>query len=80
MNLFKSIMKWISVSVYACFLATIAYAATLPEPIKLYVVYSYKFDERTIQKIFLKKENAKKYCDTYKESHNYTFEEVTVNE
>jgi len=80
MNRFKSVMKWIGVGVYACFLATVAYAATMPEPIKLYVIYTYKFNERTIEKIFIKKENAQKYCDTFKESHNYTFEELTVAE
>lgn len=80
MNLFKSVIKWTGVGVYACFLATIAYAATMPEPIKLYVIYTYKFNERVIEKIFIKKENAQKYCDTYKESHNYTFEEITVSE
>jgi hypothetical protein len=46
--------------------ACFAYAATLQEPI--------------IERIFLKKEHAQKYCDTYKESHNYTFEEVTITE
>ena len=80
MNLFKSTMKWIGVSVYACFLATIAYAATLPEPIKLYVIYTYKFNERVIEKIYIKKENAQKYCDMFRDSHNYTFEEITVSE
>ena len=80
MNLFKSVIKWIGVGVYACFLATIAYAATMPEPIKLYVIYSYKFNERVIEKIYIKKENAKKYCDDFKESHNYTFEEITLSE
>ena len=80
MNLFKSVIKWTGVGVYACFLATIAYAATMPEPIKLYVIYSYKFNERVIEKIYIKKENAKKYCDDFKESHNYTFEEITLSE
>ena len=76
MNLFKSVIKWTGIGLFACF----AYAATLPEPIKLYVIYTYKFNERVIEKIFIKKENAQKYCDTYKESHNYTFEEITVSE
>ena len=80
MNRFKYIIKWVSVGVYACFLATIAYAATMPDPIKVYVIYTYKFNERIIEKIFLKKENAQKYCDTYKESHNYTFEELSITE
>ena len=76
MNLFKSIMKWTGICLFACF----AYAATLPEPVKVYVIYTYKFNERIIERIFLKKENAQKYCDTYKESHNYTFEELSITE
>lgn len=76
MNLFKSVIKWTGIGLFACF----AYAATLPEPIKLYVIYTYKFNERVIEKIYIKKENAQKYCDMFKDSHDYTFEEVTVKE
>jgi len=76
MNLFKSVIKWTGIGLFACF----AYAATLPEPVKLYVIYTYKFNERVIEKIFIKKENAQKYCDMFKDSHDYTFEEVTVKE
>jgi len=25
-------------------------------------------------------ENAQKYCDTYKESHNYTYKEISISE
>ena len=39
MKLFKSIIKWTGVIVYAGFLATVAYAATITEPIKVYVIY-----------------------------------------
>jgi len=77
MNRFKSIVKWIGI---ATLLATVAYAATVSEPIKLYVIYTYKFNERVIEKIYIKKENAQKYCDAFKENHNYTFEEITVTE
>lgn len=76
MNLFKSVIKWSGIGLFACF----AYAATLPEPIKLYVIYTYKFNEKVIEKIFIKKENAQKYCDVFKDSHNYTFEEIIVSE
>lgn len=76
MNLFKSVIKWTGIGLFACF----AYAATMPDPIKLYVIYSYKFNERVIEKIYIKKENAQKYCDMFKDSHNYTFEEITVSE
>jgi len=80
MNRFKRVIKWTGVLVYAGFLATVAYAATMPEPIKLYVIYTYKFNERVIEKIYIKKENAQKYCDAFKDSHNYTFEELTISE
>ena len=60
MNLFKSIIKWCGVIVYAGFLATVAYAATLPEPIKVYLIISSRGGEYTIEKIYLKKENAEK--------------------
>lgn len=76
MNLFKSVIKWMGIGLFACF----AYAATLPEPVKLYVIYTYKFNERVIEKIYIKKENAQKYCEQFKDSHDYTFEEVTVKE
>jgi hypothetical protein len=76
MNLFTSVIKWTSIGLFACF----AYAATLPEPIKLYVIYTYKFNERVIEKIFIRKDNAQKYCEQFKDSHDYTFEEITVKE
>jgi len=80
MNRFKRVIKWTGVLVYAGFLATVAYAATMTEPIKVYVIYTYKFNERVIEKIYIKKENAQKYCDAFKDSHNYTFEELTISE
>ena len=80
MNLFKSIIKWCGVIVYAAFLATVAYAATLPEPIKVYLIISSRGGEYTIEKIYLKKENAQKYCDMYKDSHNYSVEEKELTE
>lgn len=43
MNLFKSVIKWSGIGLFACF----AYAATLPEPIKLYVIYT--FEEITVK-------------------------------
>jgi len=80
MNLFKNIIKWCGVIIYASFLATVAYAATLPEPIKVYLIISTRTGDYTIEKIFLKKENAEKYRDMYKEHHNYTIEERSLAE
>ena len=31
-------------------------------------------------KVYLKKENAQKYCDMYKDSHNYSVEEKELTE
>ena len=76
MNLFNKIIKWCGIALFTAF----AYAATLPDPVKVYVIYTYKFNERVIEKIFIRKENAQKYCDTFKENHNYTFEELTISE
>lgn len=56
------------------------YGAVSKDSTKIYVIYTYKYNERVIEKIFLRKENAQKYCDTYKESHNYTFEEMDLTE
>lgn len=47
---------------------------------KIYVIYSYKYNDKIIEKIFVKKENAQKYCEAYKDSHNYTFEELSLLE
>ena len=47
---------------------------------KVYVIYSYKYNDKIIEKIFVKKENAQKYCEAYKDSHNYTFEELSLLE
>ncbi len=47
---------------------------------KVYVIYSCKYNEKIIEKIFVKKENAQKYCEAYKDSHNYTFEELSLLE
>lgn len=73
-------MKQIIKYILCLCIASIAFASTVSNQIKLYVVYTYKFDEKVIERIYLKKENAQKYCDNYKDSHNYTFEEVIISE
>ena len=80
MNLFKTIIKWCGVTLYAAFLATVAYAATLPEPVKVYLIVSSRTGDYTIEKIFLIKQNAEKYRDMYKENHNYSIEERSLTE
>ena len=76
MNLFKSVIKWTGIGLFACF----AYAATLPEPVKVYLIVSSRTGDYTIEKIFLIKQNAEKYRDMYKENHNYVVEERSLTE
>ena len=76
MNLFKNLIKWCGISLFTAF----AYAATLPEPIKIYLIVSTRSGEYTIEKIFLRKDNAEKYRDMYKDHHNYTIEERNLTE
>jgi len=65
-------------------IGTLAYASTnevqiLPK-IKIYCVMSYRTGDRTIEKIYMKRDNAKKYADMYKDSHNYEIEEFELTE
>lgn len=77
MNLFKTIIKWCGIILFT---AAFAYAATLPEPIKVYLIVSSRSGEYTIEKIYLRKENAEKYCEMFKDSHNYVIEERKLTE
>ena len=63
-------------------LAAILLTAMTVEPpkIKVYLITSYRGNDLTIEKVYLKKENAQKYCDMYKESHNYSVEERELTE
>ena len=61
-------------------LITVVYASTSIEPIKVYFIISSRTGDRTIEKVYLVKENAQKYCNMYKDSHNYIIEEHTLSE
>lgn len=61
-------------------LISVAYATTITEPIKVYFVVSSRSGDRTIEKVYLLKDNAQKYCDMYKDSHNYIIEEHKLSE
>ena len=61
-------------------LITVAYASTITDPIKVYFVISSRTGDRTIERVYLVKENAQKYCDMYKDSHNYIIEEHKLSE
>jgi hypothetical protein len=72
----KTIIKWSGIMLFAAF----AYAATLPEPVKVYLIVSSRSGDYTIEKIFLIKQNAEKYRDMYKDHHNYVIEERSLTE
>lgn len=63
-------------------LAAILLTAMTVEPpkIKLYLITSYRGNDLIIEKIYLKKENAEKYRDMFKDSHNYSVEERELTE
>ena len=65
---------------FSVVLITVAYASTITEPIKLYFVVSSRSGDRTIERVYLLKENAEKYCNMYKDSHNYSIEEHKLSE
>jgi len=74
MNRFNKIM----VGSFAAILLT---AMTVEPPkLKVYLITSYRGSDLTIEKVYLKKENAEKYRDMYKESHNYSVEERELTE
>ncbi len=63
-------------------LAAILLTAMTVEPpkIKIYLIMSYRGNDLAIEKVYLKKGNAQKYCDMYKDSHNYSVEEKELTE
>ena len=73
MNRFNKIL----LGIIAVFLLT---ASTVDTKLKVYLIVSSRTGDYTIEKIFLKKENAEKYRDMYKENHNYTIEERELTE
>jgi hypothetical protein len=66
--------------IFSVVLITVAYASTIAEPIKVYFVVSSRSGDRTIERVYLLKENAEKYCNMYKDSHNYSIEEHKLSE
>ena len=61
-------------------IAAASIAAVNNLKLKIYYVITYRSNERVIEKVYLKKENAQKYINTFKENHNYELEEATLTE
>jgi len=74
----KSLM-FIVVTISTLYTATIS-ANILFEPVTVYYVVSSRSGDRTIERVYLIKENAEKYCNMYKDSHNYSIEEHKLSE
>ena len=79
MNRFnKILLMWVLSAPWVLLLVV---AATVETPkIKVYLIMSYRGNDLAIEKVYLKKENAQKYCDMYKDSHNYSVEEKELTE
>jgi len=69
-------MKFLSVIVIALMSVTSIDNLKL----KVYYIITYRSNEKVIEKVYLKKENAQKYINTFKDNHNYELEEVTLTE
>ena len=61
-------------------IAAISIAAVNDLKLKIYYVITYRSNERVIEKVYLKKENAQKYINTFKENHDYELEEAVLTE
>jgi len=61
-------------------IAVASIAAVNDLKLKIYYVITYRSNERVIEKVYLKKENAQKYINTFKENHNYELEEAVLTE
>jgi hypothetical protein len=72
---------FITVTVFSAYSARFLKAMTREPPkTKVYLIMSYRGNDLSIEKVYLKKENAQKYCDMYKDSHNYSVEERELTE
>ena len=67
-------------SLFIILIAAISIAAVNDLKLKIYYVITYRINEKVIEKVYLKKENAQKYINTFKDNHNYELEEVTLTE
>jgi len=61
-------------------IAAASIAAVNDLKLKIYYVITYRSNERVIEKVYLKKENAQKYINTFKENHNYELDEAVLTE
>lgn len=61
-------------------IAAASIAAVNDLKLNIYYVITYRSNERVIEKVYLKKENAQKYINTFKDNHNYELEEATLTE
>ena len=66
--------------ILTCLLGLFITVTVEPPKTKVYLIMSYRGNDPSIEKVYLKKENAQKYCDMYKDSHNYSVEERELTE
>ena len=66
--------------ILTCLLGLFITVTVEPPKTKVYLIMSYRGNDLSIEKVYLKKDNAQKYCDMYKDSHNYSVEERELTE
>ncbi len=66
--------------ILACLLGLYITVTVEPPKTTVYLIMSYRGNDLSIEKVYLKKDNAQKYCDMYKDSHNYSVEERELTE
>jgi len=69
-------MKFLSVII----IAVMSIASIDNLKLKVYYIITYRSNEKVIEKVYLKKENAQKYINTFKDNHNYELEEAILTE
>lgn len=74
------LLKMMKTKIMFLLFALGCFANVATQPLKIYIVYTFKYNDKVVEKFYLKKSNAEKYCEMFKENHDYKVEEVTITE
>lgn len=74
------LLKKMKTKIMFLLFALSCFANVVTQPLKIYIVYTYKYNDKVVEKFYLNKSNAEKYCEKFKDNHDYKVEEVTITE
>lgn len=74
------LLKKMKTKIVFLLFALSCFANVVTQPLKIYIVYTFKYNDKVVEKFYLNKSNAEKYCETFKDNHDYKVEEVTISE